>query len=1520
MREQMIFMSDEFLKAGSQQKQNFDSMMDEIVQQWKEPLGTLMNRFEREEIEKEKTELDHVRTWLSAALPDQDHTEAKSKRPMLLGDWLLDHETFKDWKDSPKSSIIWMHGFAGTGKTNLSRRVISSMRREPEELEEKSSHITQDEPFAPTSQFVSTPKNTQKTESANSIDVARDVPTNHLPAELYTKEKRASSSENNRADSHSEVAQFGSEKAGEGESNMEPGRLAFFYCSNDKGGSGREEVFSRSDPEEALRSIVSQLAIKQQDRSIAEKLREKWEDFGPGSDERRILNYSDCVEVILSISADEPITIVIDALDECDHGKCVDFVEKLKEIVRRTSIDKSSHPVKVFVATRPFPAIEKELNSSLSLEVTEENNRKDVRTFISKTLDERSDDLLLGNASAELKIEIENTLAKRAQNMFLYASLLLNQLCDRSHYNDEESIRKKLQELPSTLKDVYDHVMEKIHDDRNNSLRHCYIAQNTLKLLLRTQEPLHCDVILEAASTIGEQAKSEEILQWCRTLVVKAKTTFEFAHYSIREYLEKKAEYNPSQCHLVATQSCLRILNTSFELENSNGKLSDTQHAFSRYALLYWPVHYEGIELDDIDPRREDVTIMLRNFLLQGHGKTDKYTDWLSQARTMAHELSDKKSLSLKLDSLEAKPPTPLFAACVFGFPDIIGRFGRDLHGLNKCNLQGQSALSLAIENNKFGTVKALLTRRFPANVNLLNVRAVEQFEQFDSNSPPPIIHYASPLQAAAACGFQEIAEHLIEKGAHIDLVAGYYGSALQAAALNGHARMVSLLLNRGAEPNSQGGYYGNALQAAAAKGHVDVINLLLENQNPALVSTPGGPFGSALMAAVCSGSSEAAWMILLDEGADPNQSSKVHGSPLEKAASMGFKEVVNLLLDKDATADLKPRKKPLHVVHHAAMYGIIELARYCLDRGCAVDMITTDAPKFFPRPIPEDPKKMTPLSLACAKGRKEMVKFLLGRKASLELGDVSAAALWVTVQQNHADIVDLLIDHFEATHSPADSQKFVSQCPPHDGFHPLLFIAVWTGNERVVGKLLDKKSRYANNWYDASPLLATATFNKPKITKILLDYSEQGHLNGDLNIDAQARNKHTALFEACHFSKNHLDVAQLLLDAGADWSIPDEFDATPLHMIVCGGDNRAFAAVLLDKARKNTDILGFKKFLNTQNRFGRTALMDAVNLNRLSCIELLLEYGADWSICNNSKVTPLHAASWEGHDAVLRLLLNAAQDSGEKRCKEFLNCRNDDGKTALLDAVVRDRPSFVKLLLQKGADYSIPNKRNETALHCSSFAGKEGVTAILLEKASQEIDEARFKRFLNFRNDKGKTALMDAAETDRTSIIKLLLDKDADYAILDNDGFTALHYGVFRNKTRASMDCLLAKASQDTTDNGQRFKDFLNHKGHPGDQTAVKDAVWKGHKEMVDLLLNKYGAAYDCIDKEHCSILHHGYARFGTSVAEMILAHAANHPDKQRFRDWLQVKDFRNKTVWELTDDWRDEGMKQLMRKYGAV
>ncbi|KAF8242728.1 hypothetical protein K440DRAFT_671146 [Wilcoxina mikolae CBS 423.85] len=62
--------------------------------------------------------------WLSRIPYRQHHLKAREGRVENTGQWLLEHEKFSSWKQSEKSSTLWLHGIPGAGKTKLASTVI----------------------------------------------------------------------------------------------------------------------------------------------------------------------------------------------------------------------------------------------------------------------------------------------------------------------------------------------------------------------------------------------------------------------------------------------------------------------------------------------------------------------------------------------------------------------------------------------------------------------------------------------------------------------------------------------------------------------------------------------------------------------------------------------------------------------------------------------------------------------------------------------------------------------------------------------------------------------------------------------------------------------------------------------------------------------------------------------------------------------------------------------------------------------------------------------------------------------------------------------------------------------------------------------------------------------------------------------------------------------------------------------------------------------------------------------------
>jgi ankyrin repeat protein len=105
------------------------------------------------------------------------------------------------------------------------------------------------------------------------------------------------------------------------------------------------------------------------------------------------------------------------------------------------------------------------------------------------------------------------------------------------------------------------------------------------------------------------------------------------------------------------------------------------------------------------------------------------------------------------------------------------------------------------------------------------------------------------------------------------------------------------------------------------------------------------------------------------------------------------------------------------------------------------------------------------------------------------------------------------------------------------------IHVAVLSGNLEVVkqhieaGTDINKKDEMSGS----TPLISAASFDKPKIAKVLID------ANADLSL--KNNDGSTALHSAAFFGR--IEIVQLLIDANADKTIRNNFDATPRETVI---------------------------------------------------------------------------------------------------------------------------------------------------------------------------------------------------------------------------------------------------------------------------------------------------------------------------------------------------------------------------------
>lgn len=79
----------------------------------------LIIRFERCSSQVTVTKRTKILKWLSPEPYLQHHEQAKREVLPGTGQWLLSDPLFNSWKKESVSSILWLHGVPGSGKSKL---------------------------------------------------------------------------------------------------------------------------------------------------------------------------------------------------------------------------------------------------------------------------------------------------------------------------------------------------------------------------------------------------------------------------------------------------------------------------------------------------------------------------------------------------------------------------------------------------------------------------------------------------------------------------------------------------------------------------------------------------------------------------------------------------------------------------------------------------------------------------------------------------------------------------------------------------------------------------------------------------------------------------------------------------------------------------------------------------------------------------------------------------------------------------------------------------------------------------------------------------------------------------------------------------------------------------------------------------------------------------------------------------------------------------------------------------------
>ena len=424
-------------------------------------------------------------------------------------------------------------------------------------------------------------------------------------------------------------------------------------------------------------------------------------------------------------------------------------------------------------------------------------------------------------------------------------------------------------------------------------------------------------------------------------------------------------------------------------------------------------------------------------------------------------------------------------------------------------------------------------------------------------------------------------------------------------------------------------------------------------------------------------------------------------------ACQKNYPEVAQVLIA--AGADIQTRnengRSPLH---KASMSGALDVVKVLVQAGAGAGNVT-------------DNRGVTCLVLASYMGHTETVRYLVGLKeVDLKHADsTGCTALGHAVVRNHPDVVEVLID----AGADIDVKDTRGRSPLHK--------ASISGSLDVLKMLVKAGAdvRVTDNKGYTCLTLAVAN-GRTETVRYLAGLK-------DVDVNHSGDKGHTALHLAG--GEDYAEVAQLLIDAGADIETRNEKGRSPLQW-ACGAGS-PYVVKALVKAGAGVYVRDYS---------GGTCLILAACCGHTETVRTLLCMPeVDLEHADSTGCTALNRAVVRQYPDVIQVLIDAGAD---------IEAKDEKGRSPLLNASIKVRFSgnldIVKMLVRAGAGVCVANNDGDTCLVLASSVGNTETVRYLA--SLPEVD-------VNHANQRGMTSLYRANQFRHPDVAKFLRELGAD-------------------------------------------------------------------------------------------------------------------------------------------------------------
>ncbi|MCI9031638.1 MAG: hypothetical protein HFK09_03830 [Clostridia bacterium] len=252
---------------------------------------------------------------------------------------------------------------------------------------------------------------------------------------------------------------------------------------------------------------------------------------------------------------------------------------------------------------------------------------------------------------------------------------------------------------------------------------------------------------------------------------------------------------------------------------------------------------------------------------------------------------------------------------------------------------------------------------------------------------------------------------------------------------------------------------------------------------------------------------------------------------------------------------------------------------------------------------------------------------------------------------------------------------------------------------------------------YGITPLMYAVMKNKRNLVETLIRRGSDVNATGGQPASGYSYWMKTygvsPLAIACR--EGNLDMAKLLLDAGAEDTLCDaEGTPTLFSLLYSSFDFKKYGVPYqIEIGKRKGEIVKLLKNPDFADSHGNTLLMKSMwsygytidkqisPFNNEGIMSALMECGVNVNAVNNDGKRPIHYAA-EYWDRMIKDLLAAGAE---------IDARDNQGNTALIIVCKNRNEKAARLLVRKGADFTLKNAEGKSA---ADIAAEKGMTDVL--------------------------------------------------------------------------------------------------------------------------------------------------------------------------------------------------------------